>query len=759
MKKILFSAILLFSIATQAQNVAINTTGSAPDASAMLDIVSTAKGLLVPRMTAAQKTAIGTPATGLLIYQTDAGTQGIGFYFYNGTAWVPFSTNNGGWGILGNSGTVGSTNFIGTTDAQDFRIFTSNAERMRVFSNGQVVVNSIAPFASDRFSVYANGNEYGVNGYAAGTGAAVYGQNTGTGLGVYGLSNNGVGTAVQGNNTAAAGAAIGFGGYFSSNQTGGSGLAGSLGSSTYYPGAGVSAYSTSTFGIAAGTTLAAGTAVQGYNTAVAGAAIGFGGSFTSNQTGGSGLAGSLGSNTYYPGAGVSAYSTSTYGIAAGTTLPAGTAVQGYNTAAAGTAIGFGGSFTSNQTGGSGLAGSLGVNQYFAGTGVSGIVVSTLAGGAGVMGSCDNATGYGVRGQSLGSSGIGVQGLSNGNVAGAGVYGTHSAGVAGTGFTNATCRGAVKGEGAVTGSYGFGVIGSGGTSTRSGGVLGDNYNTTRGALGYYSAGAINYGVYAFGNYNLGVAAGRMANSGGGSGIEPNASIGLGVYGGVMGGWIKGLVYGANLSGVKYGAYVHGKTLTNDVIAVLNTGTSNERIPTYASTSMKVEVSAKGTGKLEQGKTTVSFDNQFGSLLSSQEPIIVTVSPLGNSQGLYIENVTSIGFTVVENNKGTSSVNFYWIAIGVKKGFENPQISSEILANDFEEKMNGNSGVMYNDNNPQTPNYSLWWDGTQVRFDKPSLKINREEHTVPVTENKVLKPTQPKTLEPAQPKTLEPAQIKK
>ena len=67
-----------------AQGVSFNTTGTAADASAMLDVASTTKGMLVPRMTAAQKTAITSPATGLMIFQTD-GTPG--FYYYTGSAW------------------------------------------------------------------------------------------------------------------------------------------------------------------------------------------------------------------------------------------------------------------------------------------------------------------------------------------------------------------------------------------------------------------------------------------------------------------------------------------------------------------------------------------------------------------------------------------------------------------------------------------------------------------------------------------------
>lgn len=72
-------------------NDVYNTTGevgigtATPAASAILDLTSTSKGILIPRMTAAQKNAIASPSTGLLLFQTDAPA---GFYYYNGSAWL-----------------------------------------------------------------------------------------------------------------------------------------------------------------------------------------------------------------------------------------------------------------------------------------------------------------------------------------------------------------------------------------------------------------------------------------------------------------------------------------------------------------------------------------------------------------------------------------------------------------------------------------------------------------------------------------------
>lgn len=62
-------------------------------ASAVLDLKSTTKGLLPPRVTEAQKSAIASPATGLLVYQTDGAS---GYYFWDGTRWQPFISGQGG---------------------------------------------------------------------------------------------------------------------------------------------------------------------------------------------------------------------------------------------------------------------------------------------------------------------------------------------------------------------------------------------------------------------------------------------------------------------------------------------------------------------------------------------------------------------------------------------------------------------------------------------------------------------------------------
>ena len=90
LKTLLFAAIL-FALAgsVNAQSVGINADGSAPNASAMLDVSSITKGLLAPRMTTSQLAAIASPATGLLVYQTDSTP---GYSYFDSSVWVPIGT-------------------------------------------------------------------------------------------------------------------------------------------------------------------------------------------------------------------------------------------------------------------------------------------------------------------------------------------------------------------------------------------------------------------------------------------------------------------------------------------------------------------------------------------------------------------------------------------------------------------------------------------------------------------------------------------
>jgi hypothetical protein len=103
-----FLPLAVLAFATQisiAQSVGIGTT--TPAASARLDVSSTTQGMLVPRMTTAQRTAIANPAKGLLVFDNTTSS----FWFYNGTVWANLAGSGGGFS-LPYSGSASSANNI-----------------------------------------------------------------------------------------------------------------------------------------------------------------------------------------------------------------------------------------------------------------------------------------------------------------------------------------------------------------------------------------------------------------------------------------------------------------------------------------------------------------------------------------------------------------------------------------------------------------------------------------------------------------------
>ncbi|MES2797360.1 MAG: tail fiber domain-containing protein [Bacteroidota bacterium] len=91
MKKTILTVLILLAAKFSYTQVGINTTGALPAVNAILDVSSTTKGALLPRMTTAQRIALPT-SEGLTVYDTDAKS----YWYYNGTAWVNMATGMGG---------------------------------------------------------------------------------------------------------------------------------------------------------------------------------------------------------------------------------------------------------------------------------------------------------------------------------------------------------------------------------------------------------------------------------------------------------------------------------------------------------------------------------------------------------------------------------------------------------------------------------------------------------------------------------------
>lgn len=130
MKKLFFIFFAIAAARSHAQNIAINNTGSTAHASAMLDISSGNKGLLIPRVQLASLTdavTIASPAQGLLVFNLNSNAiVSPGFYYNSGTtnapAWVKLIDKpgeTGGWSLNGNN--VSTTDFIGTTNNRPLR--------------------------------------------------------------------------------------------------------------------------------------------------------------------------------------------------------------------------------------------------------------------------------------------------------------------------------------------------------------------------------------------------------------------------------------------------------------------------------------------------------------------------------------------------------------------------------------------------------------------------------------------------------------
>jgi hypothetical protein len=136
-----------------------------PDASAALEISSTKKGILFPRMTTTQRDAIAAPAEGLMIYNTITNCINT----YRGGVWKSNCDANdmGVWGLTGNTATSPGTNFLGTTDAQDLVLKTTGTERLRILAGGNIGINTLAP--TNRLHVSA-ANPVRFDGFVSGAG-------------------------------------------------------------------------------------------------------------------------------------------------------------------------------------------------------------------------------------------------------------------------------------------------------------------------------------------------------------------------------------------------------------------------------------------------------------------------------------------------------------------------------------------------------------------------------------------------------------
>lgn len=624
--------------------------------------------------------------------------------------------------------------FYTTPDAS-----SAMAERMRIINSGQVGINMYPSMMLDVTSASTTASD-----------AAIRGASTGTGVTLYGVRGS---TVATGNLSAGVfGISSGTGQVY--------GVLGQIPNSTAANAAGVRGYagaaSGATFGVWGENASSTGnaTGVYGIATAATGSTNGVWGQANSTTTDAAGVYGTaIGNGQVYGvfGSISSAVTTSgasgvignangttgqIYGVTGITMSSTGIGVIG--DAKETTGLNYGVYGISRSTNGTGVIGQC-TTATGVTTGVWGEVYSTTNGATAVWGYSRGASGltYGVLGQNASSSGYGVYG----NAPRYGTYGNQTNATAtGSGYNTGNTYPGVYGVASTSGQgssgdyYHFGVHGSYCDcdavfyGRRSGGVLGSNRSSSGtlqawGSLGYLSSGDIYYGLYC------GTGASSTGAGGGGRYANPNSQndiqnkIAIGAYGGLLGGWLRGDVYGMNIKGERYSLYIDGRAYTNDVITQVSNSGKNERSVSYVSTSTSVDIYVRGKGKLQNGKATIIFDRNYSLQLSPEEQVMVTITPVGPSNGVYVTDVSEKGFTVIENNSGTSNVEFSWIAVGIRKGYEKPEHPKEILSSDYDEKMRG---VMFNENDTTRAGTSIWWDGSQLRFDNPPVK-NEESNS--------------------------------
>ena len=265
-------------------------------------------------------------------------------------------------------------------------------------------------------------------------------------------------------------------------------------------------------------------------------------------------------------------------------------------------------------------------------------------------------------------------------------------------------------------YTFGVTGTSYNDyTRTGGVMGAQTSGTYwGSLGYKNSASATYGVYGSAGYASG------------AGFLPTGEtigIGGGFFGDLIGSTSQGSVIGQMNSGDLFAQYNSGNVYTKGQNIEL-VATEGKVTPMYAVTSTEATVYAKGTINLVNGSAHVSFDAAYALMLGGSP--VVTATPNGECNGLYVASVDAKGFTVKELMGGTSSATVSWISVGNRVD-NNPvdRATAMVSSPNFERNV---QQVLYSDGHLEGAAKAIWWDGTSLRFDEMPAhltKVDRSE----------------------------------
>ncbi|WP_341900691.1 hypothetical protein [Fluviicola taffensis] len=252
-------------------------------------------------------------------------------------------------------------------------------------------------------------------------------------------------------------------------------------------------------------------------------------------------------------------------------------------------------------------------------------------------------------------------------------------------------------------YSFGVGGwNYNDFSRTGGVVGGEiYGNYWGSLGYKAASTVTYGVY--GSNAMGSGTGYLPST-------EAIGIGGGFFGSMIGTISKGEIAGQLNSGELFASYNSGNTYTTGKnIELVKTGEAST--PVYAVTSVDAKIYNNGTAELVNGEAYIAFDENYKALLGDKP--VVTVTPNGDCNGVYIASVDKNGFRIKEMNNGNSTVNISWISVGNRIDNRMEEATRIVSASGFDRSI---QQVLVSDSNLETTSDGIWWDGQTIRFGK-------------------------------------------
>jgi hypothetical protein len=272
---------------------------------------------------------------------------------------------------------------------------------------------------------------------------------------------------------------------------------------------------------------------------------------------------------------------------------------------------------------------------------------------------------------------------------------------GTGYSNTTSNSATAGYNYWGDLYTFGAAGYNWNDyTRTGGTLGAYWSGTYwGSLGYKNSGSTSYGVYGSAAYSSG--AGILSQ-------KELVGVGGGLFGGIAGLVSRGEIIGQLNKGEFFASYNSGNTYTYGKNIELVGEVQGEKTALYSISSLDAKLYDDGRSQLVNGVAFVRFDELFSTLVEGIPT--VTVSPAGNCNGIFIEEITKDGFRIKEMNNGTSNVAFTYIVLAKRKSIEE-EATKMVTKATFERDLDG---FMFNDGNKESKAKGAWWDGKTLQF---------------------------------------------